>query len=410
MNRIGKKPAIVLWIPVFLCSSGGVRAGDWPQFRGPGGTGVSPEVNLPTNWSATENVRWKADLPGRGLSSPVVADGRVYITACTGYRERRLHVLCFDAASGKKLWERQLAATGSTTCNAKTSIAAATPVTDGERVYALFASGDLVCLDKSGDLIWYRSLAGDYPLITNQVGMAASPILWKELLFLPMENVGDSFAAALDKRTGQNRWKLERSRGINWVTPQILMNGDRAEVLFQTEKDTTAYEPETGKKIWSYGANNPSAVVSAFTGEDLIFVPGQDFVALRRGPNGGSPTSVWKSSKLRPVYASALHHQGFVYVLGHAGILTCAEAASGKVLWQERLKKGNYWASPIAADGRIYAVNEDGVTSVIKPGEHPTILSTNDIGANVLATPAIAGGAIYLRSDHCLFCIANNRS
>src|SRR5262245_13588662 len=175
MNPTARKLAIALVVSLLLCAGGALRSSDWPQFRGPGGSGVSADVNLPARWSATENIRWKADLPGRGVSCPVVASGRVYVTACTAYRERRLDVLCFEASAGKKLWDRELAATGSTTCHAKTSIAGPTPVTDGERVYALFATGDLACLDKNGDLIWYRSLAGDYPHITNQVGMAASP-------------------------------------------------------------------------------------------------------------------------------------------------------------------------------------------------------------------------------------------
>src|SRR6266852_8439695 len=137
-------------------------AGDWPQFRGPGGSSVSEETGLPFRWSQTENVRWKADLPGRGVSCPVIAGGKVYVTACTGFQQTRLHVLCYQASTGKKLWERQLWATANTMCHDKTCMAAPTPVTDGERVYALFACGDLVALDSNGDLLWYRSLGRDY--------------------------------------------------------------------------------------------------------------------------------------------------------------------------------------------------------------------------------------------------------
>src|SRR5579875_3980237 len=139
-----------------------IWAGDWPQFRGPGGTAVSEEKGLPVKWSTTENVRWKAELPGRGVSSPVLAGGRVYVSAASTYRERRLHVLCFDAAKGEKLWERQFAATGGTMCHPKTSMAAPTPVTDGRHVYALFATGDLAAFTRDGDLLWYRALQRDY--------------------------------------------------------------------------------------------------------------------------------------------------------------------------------------------------------------------------------------------------------
>src|SRR5262245_4402795 len=175
---------------MFLILATVAHAGDWTQFRGNGAAGVSDETGLPSTWSETENIRWKAELPGRGLSNPVIAGGRVYVTACSGQEQARLHVLCFDVRTGKKLWERQFWATGNTGCHPKTNMAAPTPVTDGERVYALFATADLACLDKNGDLLWYRSLVSDYPTLSNQVGMAASPVLCKDVLIVPMENVG----------------------------------------------------------------------------------------------------------------------------------------------------------------------------------------------------------------------------
>src|SRR5262249_3279700 len=153
-------------------------AADWPQFRGPGGTGISKETGLPVRWGAKENIRWKVDLPGRGLSNPVIAGGRVYVTACSGFEQTRLHVLCFDAATGKRLWGRQFWATGNTLCHNKTNMAAPSPVTDGKHVYALFATCDLFCLDKDGGLVWCRSLTRDYSTVGNNVGMASSPILW----------------------------------------------------------------------------------------------------------------------------------------------------------------------------------------------------------------------------------------
>src|SRR4051812_37298304 len=188
VGRGGCLSVVTLWV---LSLTAGARAGDWPQFRGPGGTGVADETGVPTRWGPDENIRWKADLPGRGISSPVVARGKVYVTACTGALQDRLHVLCFDSATGKRLWERQLWATGNTFCHPKTCMAAPTPATDGERVYALFATGDLVCLDAGGNLLWYRALARDFPRVSNQVGMAASPVLWQDVLLVPMETADD---------------------------------------------------------------------------------------------------------------------------------------------------------------------------------------------------------------------------
>jgi outer membrane protein assembly factor BamB len=364
---------------------------------------VSAETGLPLRWGPAENIRWKVNLPGRGVSCPVIASGRVYVTACSGYKQRRLHVLCFDATTGQQHWERQFTATGNTQCHPKTCMAAPTPVTDGQRVYALFATGDLACLDRDGNLRWYRSLVGDYPNITNQVGLAASPILCRDLLFLPMENAGDSFAAALDKHTGQNRWKVARRRDINWVTPQIVTRAGRSEVLFQTSAEITAYDTQTGSQRWSY-PGGASSIVSPAIADDLILVAGGEMVALRPDKADGPPQVVWNNTKLRTGYASAVCYQGRVYAI-NAQILNCATAATGKQLWQQRIK-GEYSASPVAADGKIYVVNEAGLTTVLEAGDSARILRTNALAGTFLATPAIANGAVYLRSDDCLYCIA----
>jgi outer membrane protein assembly factor BamB len=400
--------APLAWIVALLLAQP-LAAADWTQFRGPTGTGVGEGNDLPITWSKSENVRWKADLPGRGLSSPVIAGGRVYVTANSGYQQKRLHVLCFDAADGKQLWERQFWATGGTNCHPKTSMAAPTPCTDGDRVYALFATCDLVCLDKDGNLVWYRSLVGDYPTVTNQVGMAASPALWKDTLFVAMENAGESFAAAIDTKTGKNRWKIYRSRAINWVTPLVVNDGKRVEVLFQSGGELTAYDPQTGVKRWSYEGKGLSTIPSPTAGNGLIFVPGGELVALKPGTEKAAAEVQWSVGKLSPKTASPLVYQDRVYAINGAGVLNCAEAATGKLLWQERLK-GPFSASPIAADGKLYLVNEAGVTFVVKSEQDKgTILASNALEETILGTPAIAGGAIFLRSDQHLYCIGASK-
>src|SRR6185369_14777102 len=171
-----------------------VHAEDVSQFRGAGGLGTSTEKNLPITWSKTENVRWKVELPGRGLSNPVIAGGRVFVTAASGPQQERLHVLCFEQKDGKLLWERQFWAPSGTLCHPKTNMAAPTPIVDGNHVYALFATADLVCLDANGNLVWARSIVGDYPTVGNNVGMAASPVYIDGTLIVHMENIGESFA------------------------------------------------------------------------------------------------------------------------------------------------------------------------------------------------------------------------
>ncbi len=406
----GLSPWVRIVALVALLSAGPARADDWPQFRGPGGTAVSSETGLPTRWSPQEHIRWKADLPGRGLSSPVVSRGRVYVTACTGALQDRLHVLCFEAATGKRLWERQLHATGNTLSHPKTNMAAPTPATDGERVYALFATGDLACFAADGSLLWYRALLRESPHVTNQIGMAASPILADDLLLLPMENDGDSFAAGLDRRTGQTRWKVERPRETNWVTPVLITNRGRQEALFQSSREVTAYDPATGRRLWTYPGKGKflvPSVPSPAVGEGLVMVAGG--LALRPGEGAAGPEVVWKTNKLRPAYASPLYYRGHIYALNNSAItLNCFDGKDGKVVWQHRVE-GPFSASPVAADGKVYLVNEAGRATVFRAGDRPEVLSENEVGAAILATPALADGAIFLRSDQHLYCISERK-
>jgi outer membrane protein assembly factor BamB len=383
-----------------------VSGDDVPQFRGPGGLGVSKETNLPAKWSAKEGVRWKADLPGKGLSNPVIAGGRVYVTATAAYQQKREVVLCFDLQTGTKLWERQVWATGATQSHPKTNMAAPTPMTDGDRVYALFATGDLVCYDKEGDLVWYRSLVGDYPTVGNNVGMAASPALWNDLLLICMENIGESFAVAIDKNTGQNRWRIERPRGINWVSPVVLQNAGDAEVLFQGSTGIDSHEAATGKKKWSAPKLKVSGFASLVHDDGVIYAPGEKFTALRPAKGAGEPEILWQSLKMRPSYCSPVVHKGLVYAVNGNGVANCADAKSGDILWTHRLEAGGaYAASPLLADGKLYIANEAGVTTVLQAGKEAKVLATNAIGDTILATPVASDGAIFLRSDKALYCI-----
>jgi len=380
------------------------RAEDSPQFRGPGGLGVSKESSLPARWSVKENIRWKAALPGRGLSCPVVAGGRVFVTACTGPEQKRLHVLCFDAADGKELWHRQLWATGTTLCHPKTCMAAPTPVCDSKHVIALFATADLVCYDRDGNLLWYRSLVGDYPTVGNNVGMAASPILWKDLLLLCLENAGASFAAGIDKETGKNRWKIDRPRGINWVTPLLVRDPGGDRVVFASSDGLFAHEPATGKRAWSLTGKSFSTIPSPVAGDGMIFAPGGKFLAVR----SDRPEVVWEAGKLPTGYASPLYYRGQVYALTAGGVLNCADGATGRPLWSRRVE-GAFSASPLAADGKIYVVNEEGTTTVLQAGVETQVLAVNSLPETILATPVAAGGALYLRSDKHLYCIADRK-
>jgi outer membrane protein assembly factor BamB len=385
-------------------------ATDWPQFRGPGGQGIAREKSYPVTWGEKENIRWKADLPGRGVSSPVVAGGRVYVTACSGFEEKRLHVLCLDEATGKKMWERQLWATGTTMCHPMTCMAAPTPATDGERIIALFATWDLACFDRAGNLLWYRALTRDYPTVSNNVGAAASPVLWKDSVFLPVENAGESFLLAVDADTGRNRWKVPRPRGINWTTPVVAELNGRAELLLHSpDAGLTAFDPKTGSKRWSIKGKHMGEVPTAVVGDGLVFVPGSPFEAVKPGVSQEKPKQVWKSSRLPTGFASPLYDQGRVYAVDGKAVVNCVDAVSGKHLWSERLE-GSVHASPLLAGGKIYVVNSEGTTFVLDPNAPARLVAENTLPLkDVLASPAAANGAIYLRSDSAMYCIGGNK-
>jgi outer membrane protein assembly factor BamB len=285
-------------------------------------------------------------------------------------------------------------------------MAAPTPVADGERVYGLFATGDLACFDAAGDLVWYRALERDYPSITNQVGMAASPVLYHDVLIVPMENLGDSCVLGLDKLTGRNRWKEARARDINWVTPLLVRGGGGDEVLVQSAKELTAYDPETGSRLWEYRPAALATIPSPVAGAGAVLLSGPQFLCLRLPGEGGRPEVAWKSVRYKSGYVTPLYDRGRLYTVNPVDMLVCGDAATGKVLWQERLPlEGEVSASPVAAGGKVYVTDEKGATAVVRLGDRPEVLATNELGEPVLATAALAGGAIFLRSDKHLYCI-----
>jgi len=392
VNRYTLAAALVLTLAV------SVPAADWAQFKGPNASGVSPEKNLPTEWGKDKGVAWKAKLPARGVSSPVVFGDRVYVTCSGGVRDDKLHVVCFEATTGKQLWHRQLKATGSTAAHPKSCMAASTPVADETGVYALFNTGDLAAFDADGTLRWYRSLVGDYPTITNQVGMASSPILVKDRLIVPMDNAGESFVAAVDTKYGKNVWKVERPREINWVTPLVRTVGSATEILFDGPSGLTAYDATSGEKRWASKLTKGSIPTGTLDG-DTLFMPTGGVTAFKLGAKGVEGDPVMKAKDVVPGMPSPLVYLGRVYAVTGTGVVSCADAKTGKLLYKESLK-GAFSASPVAGDGKVYFLNEKGTCSVIdgKAAEFD-VIATNELGEETLGTPAIAGGRIFIRSD-----------
>jgi outer membrane protein assembly factor BamB len=384
-----------------------VAAADWLQFRGPSG-GIAEPGELPTRLTTGDHVAWKSDLPGQGLSSPILVGDRVFVTSSSGLKQQRLHVVCLSAKDGSRLWERQFWATGRTMCHEKARVAAPTPVSDGQRIYALFSSNDLLCLDLDGNLLWTRGLGLDYPNASNSLGMSASLLVVDGVVVAQLENQSESFALGLEAQTGLNKWKVSRPAKENWTSPMTLRAGSRTLVALQAASGLTALDPATGQTVWEL-KESASWVPSCAVDGDLLFVPTKGLLALRLSPDGKAPTEVWRSSQLRPGTPSPVAFGDRVFALNDAGILTCGEKATGNRLWQLRLK-GPFSSSPVAAGKFIYCVNEKGLLQVINTeAAEGEVVSELDLDGDCLSTPAIAGSAIFLRTDHRLWKIAKPR-
>ncbi len=376
-------------------------AADWTQFRGPHGNGISDETTLAAKLGET-NVAWKRALPGRGLSSPLIIGERVFVTCSSGPKQDRLHVICLSAADGKKMWERQFWATGRTLCHPKSSVAAPTPASDGRRIYAVFSSNDLVCLDLEGNLIWLRGLTRDYPKSGNNLGLSSSLVVVGDVVVAMSENESDSFTAGLDAATGVNRWKISRPKEANWTSPIVIpAAGGGNLVVLQSDKGVTAIDPATGKIAWE-ALSKADTIPSPTLVGDIIYVPGDGITALKLNATN-SPVQLWKVSQLATGTASPLALRDRLFIVNRASVLTCANAANGERLWQLRLQ-GPFSATPVAAGNTLFCVSEKGVLQAVdttKPeGE---IVSTLELKETILATPAIADGALYLRSDATLW-------
>lgn len=376
-------------------------ADDWLQWRGPLGNGVAADAKLPSKLDA-QSIAWTIDLPGRGLSSPIIVGERVFVSATSGVKQDRLHVLCFNLGDGSLRWERQFWATGRTMTHEKIGGAAPTPVSDGQRIYAFYSSNDCVALDLDGNLVWFRGLGRDYPNASNSLGMSSSLVAADGVVVAQVENDSESFTAGLDAKTGENRWKLDRPKKANWTSPTLLKGaGGKTLVALQSSKGLAGVDITTGAIVWNYG-EGASTVPSTTVSDGKLYVPSNGLTVLEPGTEA-APKQVWRSAQLRPGTSSPLVLGNRVFTMNDGGILSCGDVADGKRLWQLRLK-GPFSSTPVAAGGFIYCVNEKGLLQVVDPSlPEGGVVSELELGQEVLGTPSIAAGSLFVRSDHKLW-------
>ena len=387
------------------------HAGDWRQFRGSESNGLGDDILPPTKWSATENVAWKCALPGRGLSSPIIVGDDVFVTCSSGFRQERLHVVCIDVKDGSKKWERQFSATGRTSHFPKSCVATSTPASDGKRIFALYSSNDLACLDLEGNLQWFRGLTYDHPNASNSLGMASSPIVVGTTLVTQVENDSESLATGIDVETGVSRWTSVRPKKANWTSAVVWpkrFGGTEDLALLQSSEGIVAVKPMTGETVWKY-TDGASTIPSSVVADGVVYAVSHGITALRPPSDSANLEQLWRAGKLGPGTGSPLVYQGRLYSINNAGVLLSADLKTGDIKWQLRIP-GPFSGSPVAAGGHLFVFNEKGEGHCVKLGDEAgELVSTGDLAGEVfLCTPAISGGAIFVRSDQTLWKIATN--
>ncbi|MBI1913516.1 MAG: PQQ-like beta-propeller repeat protein [Planctomycetes bacterium] len=385
----------------------------WPRFRGPSGQGLTGLKSLPVTWSKdSDNIVWRVRVPGQGNSSPITWADRIFLTSAgEGGKDRFVH--CLNKEDGKLLWSRRVPERPTETgVRDKNGYASATPVTDGERVIAFLGTCGLVCYDFKGNLKWQYD---DFRVATTH-GTGSSPVLYKDSVILVQDqNRAASIFLAVDKRTGKLLWKQSRDRAMTWSTPVVLRVGTRDELIFAGAEHVKGYDPNTGRELWALKGPTYEVVPAVVFGEGLIYsASGRNGPTLALRPGRGTRASgsgdvtethlAWRAVRGGPHVPAPIYLDGRLYTVNDFGIATCLDAATGRLMWQERLAD-RFSASPIEAGGLLYFPAESGVTYVLRAAERFEVVAQNDLGSPILASPAVVDGKLLLRTQEELVCI-----
>lgn len=417
---------------------------NWPSFRGADSRGIAEGENLPVEWSATENVEWKTDIAGRGWSSPIVWGDKVFLTTAINSADTEdakmglymggerakpttVHywkVICLDLETGKVVWDTMVhEGVPEGRIHVKNSFASETPVTDGERVYAYFADLGVYCLDFNGKVVWHK--ANKVAKMRNGWGTAASPVLYKDRLYVVNDNDEESYLEALDKKTGKIIWQVARDEASNWSTPYVWENSERTEIVTTGTDRVRSYDLD-GNVLWTLEGMSSITISNPYESKGLLYITSgyimdksKPIYAIRPGASGdislgdtetANEFIVWSHPKAAPYNPSTILYGDQMYVLLDRGQVSSYNAADGTPLYEkERLAKGSggFTVSPWAYNGKIFYMSEAGVTYVANAGKAFEVVQTNPLAEDDLgmATPAIVGDRLLIRTSARVYSI-----
>lgn len=441
--------ALLLGAAIFTLSSASINdPAHWAEWRGPSHNGVAPG-DAPTTWSNSKNIKWKADIPGRGHSTPVIWGDKIFLTTAIqtgtppppqpeepgaeGSRRRgpgggaganiehKFVVMCLDRKTGKTLWQQ-------TALTAKPhegyhrmygSFASNSPITDGKYLYAFFGSRGIYVYDLNGKKIWEKDL-GVQMQMRLQFGEGVAPAIDKERIFLTFDHQGESFIVALDKSTGKEVWRTPRDEESSWSTPLIVEDAGRQQLIVSASNKVTSYDPATGKVIWECGGLGSNVIPAPVYQDGVFFVMSghrnPNLMAIQpskkdsKGDLTGTDAVLWSHNRGIAYTLSPVLHDNKLYVITDSGLVSVFDIKTGEPFYQQvRLPRPyNFKASPVAANGKLYLASEEGDVIVLKMGEKFEVVATNTLEDQMfIASPVIAGGDLFLRSQNTLFCISD---
>jgi outer membrane protein assembly factor BamB len=407
-------------------------AGNWPQWRGPDGNSVSAEKGLPLEWAEDKNVVWKCPLPGDGASTPAIWGNAIFVTC---QKDDNLLVVKLNKGSGKVEWERTVGtgearrstskARGQQKFHKLHNLASPSPVTDGRRVFVHFGTGDLAAYDFDGKQLWHRNLQQDHGTYTIWWGHANSPVLYKDLVIAvcmqdSLKDLGeppvDSYLVAYDQATGTQRWKTLRNTQAKaeecdaYTTPVFAEVDGRTEMIVMGGNQLDAYDPATGRQLWYLpGLNGNRTITGPTVADGMVYATcGQrhDLVAVKLGGSGELPPSAvaWRTKDSTPDSPSPVVSHGLLFVVSDNGIAQCLDAKTGAAKWEEHLP-GDHKASPLAVEGRVYFVSLNGTCTVVSAAPKYEKLAENRLEDELIASPAVSDGKLYLRGRKALYCL-----